>query len=167
MRPGSADLPRPSMLSNAVPDGMSRKIASGGPTAVMRSSDTAIEAGEWRRSPPNSLPRSDPVPTGVTAASRSWIRSEISAILVILRLLRKVQGHLQLVGIHGLPSASREEPRSELFGDCLRDGPCPVGVCGKERLHEAGAPTVAPVGAGHEECGQGDDVCVGVPDQDV
>src|SRR5215213_6971340 len=167
MRPGSATLPRPSTLSKPAPDGMSRITSSGGPIATMRSSDTAIEAGEWIRSPPNSLPRSGPVPTGVTAAWRSWIRSEISAILVILRLSRKVQDHLQLVGIHYFPSAPREELRSELCGDYLRDGPCPVGVCGKEGLQEAGAPTVAPAGAGHDERGEGDDSCAGVPDQDV
>src|SRR5215213_715469 len=167
MRPGSATLPRPSTLSKPAPDGMSRITSSGGPIATMRSSDTAIEAGEWIRSPPNSLPRSGPVPTGVTAAWRSWIRSEISAILVILRLSRKVQDHLQLVGIHYFPSAPREELRSELCGDYLRDGPCLVGMCGKEHFQEAGAPTVAPVGAGHNERGQGDDSCAGVSDQDV
>src|SRR5215211_3073890 len=48
----------------------------------MRSPATAIEAGDWTRNAPNSRPRSGPVPTGVTTASRSWIRSVTSATCV-------------------------------------------------------------------------------------
>ena len=70
------------------PDRRSRKISAGGPMATMRSPEMAREAGDWMRRAPNFLPRSGPVPTGVTAASRSWIRSETSAILVVLRLRR-------------------------------------------------------------------------------
>src|SRR5918994_424912 len=119
------------------------------------------------RSSPISLPRSGPVPAGVTAASRSWTRSETSTISVILCLLRKVQNHLQLVCIQKLPAAPREELGGEPFGNDLRDGPGFVWVSGREGLHEAGAPTVAPGGAGGDERGHGDNVCVGVPDQGV
>src|SRR5918999_3687075 len=60
---------------------MSRSTSPGGPTAEMCSPGIAIEAGAWTSSSPRSRPRSGPVPIGEIAASRSWMRSEISAIV--------------------------------------------------------------------------------------
>src|SRR5215212_10953736 len=51
----------------------------------MRSPAMAIEAWEWMRRAPNSLPRSGPDPTGVTAAARSWINSVTSTIRAVFR----------------------------------------------------------------------------------
>src|SRR5215211_9227546 len=47
----------------------------------MRSPEIAIEAGVWISRSPRSRPLSAPLPFGETAASRSWMRSEISAIV--------------------------------------------------------------------------------------
>src|SRR5215212_1635541 len=63
-----------------MPEGTSRNTSLGGPTDVMRSPEIAIEAGLWISSSPRSRPRSGPLPFGETAASRSWMRREISAI---------------------------------------------------------------------------------------
>src|SRR5215212_5004270 len=64
-----------------MPEGTSRNTSLGGPRDAMRSPEIAIEAGEWISSSPRSRPRSGPLPFGETAASRSWMRSEISAIV--------------------------------------------------------------------------------------
>src|SRR5829696_4985270 len=159
MRPGSATLPRPSTLSNSAPVGIFRNTSSGGPTATIRSADTAIEAGEWTRS--------SPVPAGVTAEARSWIRREMSAIGITFESPRHVQYHLQLVCIHKRPATPREEGGCEFLGNYLWDGPCRVRICGKKGLHETGAPTVTSIGAGNDERDQGDNVRFGGPDQDV
>src|SRR5215211_464678 len=47
----------------------------------MRPPEIAIEAGAWISSSPRFRPRSGPLPFGETVASRSWMRSEISAIV--------------------------------------------------------------------------------------
>src|SRR5215218_6842909 len=133
----------------------------------MRSPDTAMEAGEWTRNSPNSSPRSGPGTAGVTAASRSWIKSDVSAICVISRGLRQVEDHLQLVRVLKHPAAPREELRCKLFGDYLRDGPCQVGVRSKKGLQEPRTPTIATVGAGYDEGGQGEHVRFWAPDQGV
>src|SRR5215213_6569508 len=49
----------------------------------MRSPEIATEAGAWTSSSPKSRPRNGPAPLGETAASRSWTRSEISAIFFL------------------------------------------------------------------------------------
>src|SRR5918994_2264638 len=51
--------------------------------AAMRSPEIATEAGAWTSSSPRSRPRNGPVPLGETAASRSWTRSETSAIFFL------------------------------------------------------------------------------------
>src|SRR5215216_3555246 len=133
----------------------------------MRSPAMAMEAGEMMRRAPNSRPRSGPVPIGVTVASRSWIRSETSAIRAAFKPLREIQDHLQLLGVLKFPAAPREERWRKLFRDDGRDRPRLFRKRGIEGIHEAGAPALAPVGAGYDERGQGDLLRFRVPDQDI
>src|SRR5215213_3919226 len=130
----------------------------------MRSPAMAMEAGEWRRRAPNSRPRSGPVPIGVTAASRSWIRSETSAIVLSRR---EIQDHLQLAHVLKFPAAPLEERRRKLFWNYGRDRPRLVRERGIEDVHETGSPALAPIDAGYDERGQGDHLCVRVSDQDI